>query len=111
YLHNGVDGDGDGKVDLRGSAPDAIMTAARKLAALGWRRGEPWLEEVRVPDSLPWEKSGRAQPLPRSQWAAWGVTAPDGGKLPADDIAAGLVLPMGHKGPAFLVFANFDIYI
>jgi hypothetical protein len=34
---------------------------------LGWRAGESWLEEVRVPDNLPWERTGPYQ----QQIAAW----------------------------------------
>ncbi|MFC6490549.1 peptidoglycan-binding domain-containing protein, partial [Nitratireductor sp. GCM10026969] len=39
------------------------------------------------------------------------ATRRDGSPLPADDLPAGLVLPMGHKGPAFLAYDNFDIYL
>lgn len=111
YLERGQDGDGDGRIDLRSSAPDAIMTAANVIKAHGWRAGEPWLQEVRVPDTLPWEQAGRTNKLPLSQWAAWGVTARDGSPLPADGPPAGLVLPMGRKGPAFLAYPNFDIFL
>lgn len=111
YLIKGVDGDGDGHVDLRGSAPDVILTTANKLKILGWRPGEPWMMEVRVPDSLPWQETGRANRLPIQQWADWGVTRRDGQPLPAIAPPAGLALPMGHKGPAFLLFPNFDIYL
>ena len=111
YLEKGVDGDGDGRIDLRDSAPDAILTGANKIRGLGWKAGEPWLDEVRVPDDLPWERTGRAKKLPRSEWAAMGVTSRDGSPLPADGLMAGLVLPMGHKGPAFLAYDNFDVYL
>ncbi|WP_202314194.1 lytic murein transglycosylase [Mesorhizobium sp. L-8-10] len=111
YLARGVDGDGDGKVDLRGSAPDVIMTTANKLLHRGWKRGEPWLQEVRVPDEMPWEETGRTNKLPLSQWASWGVTNPDGSALEDEGLKAGLVLPMGRKGPAFLTYDNYDIYL
>lgn len=111
YLHLGVDGDGDGEVDLKKSSRDAIMTAAHKLDELGWKAGEPWMDEVAVPDSLPWEQTGRVTKLPRSQWASWGVTMRDGSPLPSDGMEAGLVMPMGRKGPAFLVYDNYDIYL
>jgi len=109
-LTKGVDGDGDGHVDVRGSAPDAILTTARKIQSRGWRAGEPWMLEVTIPDQLPWEQTGRVNRMPLSQWAAWGVTRHDGGPLGAGP-DAGLALPMGHKGPAFLVFANYDVYL
>ena len=111
YLLRGIDGDGDGKVDLRGSAPDVIMTTANKIQHRGWKRGEPWLVEVRVPDELPWDQTGRTNKLPIAQWTGWGVTRRDGSPLEDHGLAAGLVLPMGHKGPAFLSYDNYDIYL
>jgi lytic murein transglycosylase len=111
YLARGVDGDGDGRVDLRGSAPDVIMTTAHFLQSLGWKAGEPWMEEVHVPDQMPWEKTGRETQLPISQWAAWGVTDRGGGALDQTRSPASLVLPMGRNGPAFLVFDNYNVYL
>jgi lytic murein transglycosylase len=110
-LTKGVDGDGDGRVDIRGSAPDVIMTTAAKIRSRGWRPGEPWMEEVRVPAQMPWEETGRLNRLPPARWAEWGVTARDGGPLDTTKPEAGLMLPMGYKGPAFLVYPNFDIYL
>jgi len=111
YLAQGVDGDGDGRVDLRSSAPDVIMTTGHFLQSLGWKAGEPWMEEVRIPDQMPWEKTGRETRLPISQWAAWGVTDRAGGALDQTKSPASLVLPMGRSGPAFLVFENYDVYL
>jgi lytic murein transglycosylase len=111
YLARGVDGDGDGLVDLRNSAPDVIMTTANKILSRGWKRGEPWIEEVRVPETMPWEQTGRTNKLPLSQWTEWGVTRRDGEPLADNGLKAGLVLPMGHKGPAFLTYDNYDVYL
>ncbi|MBB6259843.1 lytic murein transglycosylase [Paenochrobactrum gallinarii] len=106
YLERGVDGDGDGKVDLKNSVADAMMTAGRMLSELGWRKGEPWLEEVRVTSQdLPWEESIRENRKPHSQWAEWGITGRDG-PLGADDGEASLMLPLGRNGPAFLSYPN-----
>jgi len=110
-LARGVDGDGDGRVDVRRSVPDVIMTTAAKIRSRGWKPGEPWMEEVRVPAQMPWEETGRSNKLPMAQWAQWGVTKRDGSPLDTAQPAAGLALPMGHKGPAFLVYDNFDIYL
>ncbi len=110
YLEHGIDGDNDGKVDLRTDVADVIMTSAAKLHDRGWKAGQPWLEEVRVPDNLPWEQTGRTTKIPLKQWAEWGVTRRDGSPL-TGDYSAGLILPMGHKGPAFLGYDNFDVYI
>jgi hypothetical protein len=102
-------------VDLRNSVPDVILTTARKLQLKGWKRGQPWVEEVRVPADMPWDRTGRTSKLPLSQWAEWGVTRPDGAPLAEsgqdNGLQAGLVLPMGRNGPAFLAYDNFDVYI
>ncbi|MBZ9982901.1 MULTISPECIES: lytic murein transglycosylase [unclassified Mesorhizobium] len=111
YLARGVDGDGDGKIDLRGSVPDVIMTTANKVLSRGWKRDEPWIQEVRVPDEMPWEQTGRTNKLPLTQWTQWGVTNPDGSPLVDKGLKAGLALPMGRKGPAFLTYENFDVYL
>lgn len=111
YLEFGIDGDGDGRIDLKGSAPDAILTTAHSLQNVGWRAGEPWLEEIRVPAEMPWEQTGLEFNLPRSQWAAYGITYPDGRPLPADGMNARVLLPMGRKGPAFIAYDNYSIYL
>ncbi|HEX9140109.1 MAG TPA: peptidoglycan-binding protein, partial [Steroidobacteraceae bacterium] len=78
---------------------------------LGWLRGEPWLSEVRVPATLPWQQADLDVKLPRAKWAAYGVTLADGRPLPADDLPASLLLPMGRFGPAFLAYDNFRVYL
>ncbi|MEI9407787.1 lytic murein transglycosylase [Mesorhizobium salmacidum] len=111
YLARGVDGDGDGEIDLRNSVPDVIMTTGNKVLSRGWKRDEPWIQEVRVPDEMPWDQTGRTNKLPLTQWAQWGVTNPDGSPLIDKGLKAGLALPMGRKGPAFLTYDNFDVYL
>ncbi|QPC92222.1 lytic murein transglycosylase [Mesorhizobium sp. INR15] len=111
YLARGVDGDGDGKIDLRNSVPDVIMTTANKVLSRGWKRDQPWIEEVRVPENMPWDQTGRTNKLPLTQWAQWGVTYPSGAPLVDNGLKAGLALPMGRKGPAFLTYENFDVYL
>ena len=111
YLADGVDGDGDGKVDLRNDVADVIMTTAKKLEMKGWKRDQPWIEEVRVPEVMDWSQTGRTTKLPLSQWSQWGVTRPDGSPLEDNGLKAGIVLPMGYKGPAFLAYDNFDVYL
>ncbi|MEM7631552.1 MAG: peptidoglycan-binding protein, partial [Pseudomonadota bacterium] len=106
-LENGVDGDGDGVVRLKSSAPDALMSGGKMLEHLGWRAGEPWLQEVTVPAQMDWSLSGIATKLPASQWQSLGVI-PRNGRLA--DLPASLILPQGHKGPAFLTYPNFDVY-
>jgi lytic murein transglycosylase len=93
YLKYAVDYDRDGRRDLVGSVPDALASAANYLKSIGWRGNEPWLEEVRVAEGVPWAESARAIRHPRSFWAQVGVSRADGGALPADTVLAALICP------------------
>jgi len=111
YFNYAVDYDGDGHRDMLRSAPDVIGSTANYIATgLKWRRGEPWLEEIRVPANLPWDQADLTIRHPRAKWAAWGVTYADGRPLPNDSLPASVLLPMGRFGPAFLAYANFAAY-
>jgi lytic murein transglycosylase len=111
YFTYAVDYDGDGRRDLLRSPADVIGSTANYIAnGLKWRRGEPWLQEVRTPANLPWDQADLTIQLPRSKWAQLGVTYPDGKPLPNDELPASLLLPMGRTGPAFLAYANFAAY-
>jgi lytic murein transglycosylase len=111
YMAHAVDYDGDGRRNLIRSVPDVVGSTGKYLVHLGWKRGEPWLEEVRVPSTLPWKEADLSVQHPRSQWVSWGVTRADGKPLPADNLAASVVLPVGRFGPAFLAYDNFQAYL
>jgi len=108
-LEHGVDADGDGHVTLKTSAADALMSAARMLSHLGWRANEPWLQEVTIPAGMDVSASGPAHKKTVSEWDAMGVVPRSGGYA-MKEAKASLLLPQGHKGPAFLAYPNFDIY-
>jgi lytic murein transglycosylase len=110
YLNYALDYDNDGRRDLMRDIPDIIGSTANFIGKLGWRRGEPWLEQVKLTQDLEWDQADLAIEHPRSQWAAWGVTGLSG-KLPADTLQASLLLPMGRTGPAFLAYPNFRVYL
>src|SRR3984893_4234428 len=111
YFNYAVDYDGDGHRNLLHSPADVIGSTANYIAnGLKWRRGEPWLQEVRVSQNVPWDQADLAIRLPRSKWAQFGVTYADGRPLPNDDLPASLLLPMGRMGPAFLAYPNFQAY-
>lgn len=110
YIKYGVDFDGDGHRDLVNSTADTLASAANYLHSIGWRRGEPWLQEVSVPDEMPWQEADIDTRHPRSQWVAWGVKSAHGAPLPRDTMPASLILPMGRKGPAFLAYENFKVF-
>jgi lytic murein transglycosylase len=111
YYKYAVDFDGDGVRNLITDTPDALASAANYLDGLGWKPGQPWLEEVRVPADMPWDQADVTIKKPRSFWAQHGVTYPSGKAIPGDNLPAGLLLPMGRNGPAFLTYPNFDVYL
>ncbi len=111
YFKYAVDFDGDGRRDLIHSVPDVLASSANLLAKNVWKRGEPWLQEVRIPATLPWDQADLAIKHPRSQWARWGVSLANGQVLPNDALPASLLLPMGRLGPAFLAYNNFNAFL
>ena len=106
----GVDGDGDGHIDVKKSAPDAILTAAKFIQHLGFTKGQPWIQEVSVPDVMPFEKTGLQAGMKAADWFALGVKPRDG-DTSFGNLEASLVLPQGRKGPAFITYPNFNIYL
>lgn len=106
-LERGVDGDGDGKVTLKTSAPDALLSGARMLQHHGWRKGEPWLQEVVMPAEFDWGKTGLDVQMTGAEWQRLGVKA-RAGAIPAG-LRASVLLPEGRKGPAFLAYPNYRV--
>ena len=111
YMQHAVDYDGDGRRDLMQSVPDVLASTANFIAFLGWQRGQPWLEEVRLTRDLPWAEADLAIQHPLEKWAAWGVRTVSGQPLAGNAPAASLLLPMGRHGPAFLAYPNFQVYL
>ena len=106
-INHAVDGDGDGRIDLQNSVPDSILSAASMLRAKGWRANEPWMHEVALPSGLDLTQTGLRNELTVSQWQQLGVR-PTHGSLPSGNMRASIILPQGHRGPAFMVFPNFN---
>lgn len=104
-LARGVDGDGDGLVTLKTSVPDALLSGARMLQHHGWQPGQPWLQEVSMPETFDWSLTGLETELPAEQWAAMGVQVRQG--TVTNGLPASILLPQGRKGPAFLIYPNF----
>jgi len=111
YMQHAVDYDGDGRRDLLHSVPDVLASTANFIAFLGWQRGQPWLQEVRLTRELPWQEADLAIQHPLEKWTAWGVKSVDGRALGNGAPPASLLLPMGRHGPAFLAYANFQVYL
>ena len=103
-----VDFDGDGRRDIWTGLPDVFASAANYLSSIGWRGDEKWGREVRLPAGFDWELASLKLRKPIAEWRRLGVKRADGGALPVADISGAIVAPGGHKGPAFLVYGNFD---
>lgn len=106
YLRLAVDFDGDGRRDLVDSIPDALASTANYLKKSGWITGASWGYEVKLPAGYA-GPSGRTGKQDLASWAGRGITRMDGAALSGLP-AAGLLLPAGRNGPAFLVTRNFD---
>jgi len=111
YLSHSVDGDGDGRRDLLGSTADAFHSTGNLLRHYQWKRGEPWGFEVRLPRGFAWEEAEYKVVKSLAEWQAVGVRRIDRGRLVQGALTpehrASVIIPSGHKGPAFLVLGNF----
>lgn len=107
FLRLAQDGDGDGRKDIVASVPDALASTANFLAKAGFRTGQPWGYEVQLPAQYE-GLSGRKNKQAIAYWRDLGLRLADGSALPDSLPQAGLLLPAGKAGPAFLVGKNFD---
>ncbi|SEF83840.1 lytic murein transglycosylase [Jhaorihella thermophila] len=109
YLQYAEDFDGDGRRDIWSDDPrDALASTAAYLAAHGWTHGQPWGVEVRLPEDFDYLLADRRIEKMPSDWAALGVRGIDGQPVP-DHAPASILLPGGHRGPAFMIFPNFAV--
>ena len=106
YRRLAVDFDGDGKRDLVNSVPDALASTANYLKKAGWRNSRAWGFEVRLPRGYK-GPVGRKKRASLTSWAKRGLKRIDGRKI-TGKLKAGLLLPAGRRGPAFLVTGNFN---
>lgn len=103
-----VDWDGDGRRDIWGDDPaDALASTAAFVAGAGWRPGQPWGVEAVLPAGFDHGLAHRDERRGAEAWAALGVRDAEGNAVP-DGGEAAILLPAGARGPAFVVFGNFD---
>lgn len=107
FVRYAVDEDGDGRRDIWNSLPDVFGSAANYLSRIGWRGGETWGREVRLPEGFDVQLASLRTKKPASEWQTLGIRTMDGNPLPEKDIVGSIVLPQGHQGPAFIVYNNF----
>jgi membrane-bound lytic murein transglycosylase B len=102
-----VDRDGNGRIDIWNSLPDAFASAANFLRGIGWKPGLPSSEEVFLPRGFPLDQADTTVEKPIKAWAAMGVKKAGGAALPQSDEPASILLPAGFRGPAFIIYPNF----
>ncbi len=106
YLAYAVDADGDGRRDIWGNVDDVLASTANLLAKSGWRAGQPWGLEVRLPAGFDYARADAGVRQTAAAWQKLGLQTYDGAPLPALDDSY-VLLPAGAAGPAFLVGPNF----
>lgn len=111
YVAYAVDGDGDGKIDLRNSLPDAFYSAGNYLSKMGWDSKHRWGRPVKFDKNNKkiWNQVNSKDWKNLSYFSSLGITRMNGNKLPNAKIKAKLIAPMGKDGPTFLIYKNFKL--
>ncbi|HEX5007963.1 MAG TPA: lytic murein transglycosylase [Hyphomonadaceae bacterium] len=109
FVSYGRDFDRDGRKDLWSNTGDALASAANYLTAMGWRQGQPWAVETRIPEGFDYSLGdGRKHTV--EAWKTLGLTPATAPVFAnSDGLTAELFLPAGSYGPAFLLFDNFFV--
>ena len=120
FLEFAQDFDGDGKRDIWTSTPDVFASIANFLSAHGWRAGQAWGREIKLPadpdgkiaEAAPLQTTGclaerqMSVPLPLSRWRELGLTTKAGARLPASSSIEASLVKGGHRD--FLVYPNYQ---
>lgn len=106
-LKYGVDADRDGVIDVWSSLPDVFNSAANYLTQAGWQAGAPISMPVTLPDGFDYSLAQLTLKKSMADWHHLGLKGLDDSLAP--NTLAALLLPQGFDGPAYLVFANFDV--
>jgi lytic murein transglycosylase len=106
-----IDFDGDGRIDIWRSVPDALASAAKQLVGKGWRTGEPWAIEVHAPANADCSIGVPEVIKPVHEWIRLGFSPAYGRKpSPAElSLDASLLQPEGSYGPSFLAPKNYFV--
>lgn len=107
YRHYAVDADGDGRIDIWGSVPDALGSAANYLAKAGWKNDQTWGRPVKLTQKIASSQTGLDTRLPLSRWQALGVRRSNGRALPRRDLQASLLVADDPAASSYLVYSNF----
>lgn len=116
FLQYAEDGNGDGKRNLWDTRADVFVSTANYLEQKGWVEDAPCYDEVRLPTTFDYAQADVGTEKPVREWSDMGVTLWDGRSLarrPGHDASAqaAILLPAGHKGPAFIAYPNFKVVL
>jgi len=111
FYKHGVDFDGDGRIDIWHSVPDALASAAQQLANKGWQSGVRWAYEVRAPANVDCTLGVPEVSRPIGEWLRQGFVPVRGQRLSAAEQAqpASLLQPESIYGPSFLTTKNYFV--
>jgi membrane-bound lytic murein transglycosylase B len=109
FMKYAVDFKGDGHKDIWGSVPDALASIGNYLKSFGWRPGETWGYEVRLPQDFNYQNVWSGINATLGDWTGVGVLRVSGKAFPRASDTARLYMPMGGNGPIFAVLPNFDV--
>jgi lytic murein transglycosylase len=112
FLQYAEDGNGDGRRDLWESKADVFNSTANYLSSKGWQQDAPCFDEVQLPAGFDHALADISIEKSVTEWANLGVTRMNGHSLVGRtglnaEAAAAVILPGGHKGPAFIAYPNF----
>lgn len=107
FQERAVDYDQDGKRDIWNSYGDVFASTANFMQKAKWKAGETWGAPVTLPKDFNWALADSSVKKSPEEWAALGLQNAHGGGLPRSSGKAYILLPAGHRGPAFMVLQNF----
>ena len=109
WVQYAVDYDGDGRKDIWRSKPDVFASIANYMKKNGWKTGEPWAIQIKLPAHFDMKMEGKTTVKSVSEWNALGIRTESGQPLPYQDLQASVIQPLG--GPTFLAFPNYRMIL
>lgn len=109
YLTYGLDGDGDGIVDIWNNMDDIFASTANYLATVGWNSNESWGNKIKLPTTFNSELAGLEMDKAKTaaEWLKLGITFIDSKNQPKKTTKTWVVIPDVDSGEGYLVTNNF----
>lgn len=109
FARYAIDFNGDGRKDIWNTIPDALGSTANYLNSFGWRPGETWGYEVKLPPNFNFAAARQMEKGSIGQWQQMGISRISGRAFPRSGDMARLYMPAGATGPSFLLLHNFEV--